>query len=114
MDWPVDETVFRYLGIRRQYPMLPAVDALACARTSGPLLAGLIDTLEQVGCQFWACDGPTLEPVPMVTCHVCGELALVRVAAGRPPRRADELTCGERTERRHRDYVAANTGRGRQ
>jgi len=46
------------------------------------LLADAIDSLERVGCQFWACEGPTLTPVPMKTCHRCDVLARLRAAAG--------------------------------
>lgn len=49
------------------------------------LLAEVRDTLERVGCQFWACQGPTLEPVDMVTCFRCVTLAKVRAALGERP-----------------------------
>jgi hypothetical protein len=39
------------------------------------LLALAVDALERVDCQFWACEGPTLEPIPMVTCFRCSTLA---------------------------------------
>ncbi|WP_157528749.1 hypothetical protein [Nocardia sp. NRRL S-836] len=42
------------------------------------LLREVIDTLERVGCQFDFCRGPTLEPVPMITCCACATLACVR------------------------------------
>ncbi|GLZ62838.1 hypothetical protein [Micromonospora sp. NBRC 107095] len=45
------------------------------------LLDDTIDVLERVGCQFWACDGPTLEPVDMKTCAACALLARLRAAA---------------------------------
>lgn len=49
-----------------------------------PLIAEALDSLERAGCQFWACDGPTLEPVDMLTCHRCATVAKLRVAIGRP------------------------------
>jgi len=42
------------------------------------LLHGAIEALERVGCQFFACDGPTLDPIPMATCYVCAEIAQLR------------------------------------
>ncbi|GAB7044935.1 hypothetical protein [Catenuloplanes indicus] len=45
------------------------------------LLAEAINSLERVGCQFWACEGPTLDPIDMVTCYRCttlGKLYAVR------------------------------------
>lgn len=44
------------------------------------LLADTIDVLERVGCQFWACEGETLEPIAMVTCYRCSTLARLRAA----------------------------------
>lgn len=49
------------------------------------LTAEMIDTLERVGCQFFACEGPTLNPVDMVTCHVCALLARLRGRANERP-----------------------------
>lgn len=51
-----------------------AVEALSLPR----LLTDLIDSLERCGCQFWACEGETLEPIDMVTCHRCALLAQLR------------------------------------
>jgi hypothetical protein len=48
------------------------------------LIEEALDSLERVGCQFWACEGPATEPVDMVTCHVCATVAKLRVAIGRP------------------------------
>jgi hypothetical protein len=42
------------------------------------LWADVCESLERVGCQFWACEGPTLTPTPMVTCHACATLARVQ------------------------------------
>ncbi len=39
------------------------------------LLAAAIASLERCGCQFWACEGETLNPIDMVTCHRCAALA---------------------------------------
>ncbi len=74
------------------------------------LLAETIETLEQIGCEFEFCDGPTLEPVDMRTCNACATLAKLRVAAGRPPRRDDELTWEEDHEREMARYMARATG----
>jgi len=74
------------------------------------LLDEAIETLERVGCQFDYCDGPTLEPVNMVTCFACETLAKLRVAAGRPPRRDDEGTWQERHDEWQRRYMAQATG----
>lgn len=69
------------------------------------LLLDTVESLEQVGCQWAMCDGPTLEPVDMVTCHVCALLARVRVAVGQRPRRADELTASQREAERRAAYM---------
>lgn len=37
-------------------------------------LKEVVETLERVGCQFWACDGPYKRPVHMKTCYVCETL----------------------------------------
>lgn len=42
------------------------------------LLADSLDELESVGCQFWACKGPTLNPIDMVTCNLCRLIAVLR------------------------------------
>jgi hypothetical protein len=39
------------------------------------LLEEATEVISQVGCQGWACDGPTLRPVHMVTCCRCATLA---------------------------------------
>ena len=49
-----------------------------------PLLAEALDSLERVGCQFVGCDGPTLDPGDMLTCHVCDLIARIRQRLGRP------------------------------
>lgn len=67
---------------------------------SAHLLAESLDALERVGCQFDFCDGPTLEPAELRTCFVCELIAKLRVAAGLPPRRDDELTWDEQEQRR--------------
>lgn len=48
------------------------------------MLAEALEALERVGCQFWACDGPSLEPVDMKTCHVCRLTARLQQRLGRP------------------------------
>lgn len=35
------------------------------------LLLGVLHTLDNVGCTFWACEGPDVPYVPMGTCSVC-------------------------------------------
>lgn len=75
------------------------------------LLIESIEMLEEVGCQFDFCDGPTLEPVDMVTCRRCDLLARLRIAAGRPPRRDDELTREEAWQKYNVAYMAKCTGR---
>lgn len=57
--------------------------AASTVSVPGKLLSDIIEVLEDVGCQFFACDGPTLEPRDMITCHRCEVLAKARVAAGR-------------------------------
>lgn len=42
------------------------------------LLEEAVESFERVGCQGRFCDGPTLEPVDMVTCHRCEALAKLR------------------------------------
>jgi hypothetical protein len=76
------------------------------AVTEESLLVEAVDALERIGCQFDFCDGPTLEPVDMVTCYVCATLAKLRVAVGRPARRDDEMTFDERDRDRHERYMA--------
>lgn len=48
------------------------------------LLAAAIEALEQAGCQFFACEGETLTPIDMVTCHCCATLARLRSLTARP------------------------------
>lgn len=42
------------------------------------------EVLAAVDCQFWACKGPTLFPLPMVTCTRCRVLARIRRHLGLP------------------------------
>lgn len=70
------------------------------------LLDEVIDVLEFVGCQFRHCDGPTLEPVAMVTCNRCSLLAKCRASAGRAPRLPDELTANQQIRWRDEIYAA--------
>ena len=81
---------------------------------SSALLAETIEALELLGCQFEFCDGPTLEPVDMVTCYACRLLAQLRVLAGQAPRRDDEMTCEQRSQDQvARFMVTATSGRYR-
>lgn len=48
------------------------------------LMRCTLESLERVGCQFFACDGPTLRPKAMKTCHVCVEIAQLRKRLGLP------------------------------
>lgn len=75
------------------------------------LLTEMIDTLERVDCQFDFCDGPTLEPVDMVTCFRCATLAKARAAAGLPPRLVHELTAEQSIRWRDEVYAARACGR---
>lgn len=75
------------------------------------LIADALDSLERVGCQFDHCDGPTTEPVNMVTCHVCETIARLRVALGRPARLPEETTAGERIDARHAAYMRRATAK---
>lgn len=65
-DWFVD-----FQG--KTYPF--ADTRMTLARYSMELctvsLAEMVETLERVGCQFWACDGYETPPQDMVTCHCC-------------------------------------------
>ena len=35
------------------------------------LVSEIIECLDRVPCQFWACEGPDEPPKDMITCHVC-------------------------------------------
>lgn len=48
------------------------------------LLTEALHALELSGCQFWACEGPTLEPIAMITCHACAAMARLRQRLGQP------------------------------
>lgn len=48
---------------------------------AGVVLAALV-SLQDVGCQFDMCQGPTLEPIDMVTCSRCIALAQLEDATG--------------------------------
>ncbi len=37
-------------------------------------IEGLLDTLNRVGCHFWACPGPNKKPRAMLTCCRCREI----------------------------------------
>lgn len=41
------------------------------------------DSLERVGCQFFACSGPDKPPEDMKTCHVCRTLREIRAEVTR-------------------------------
>jgi hypothetical protein len=75
------------------------------------LLLDAVDALDRLDCQFFACNGPTLEPEDMVTCFRCSTLAQLRAAAGQPPRRSDELSATERIRTRDEEYMRPATGR---
>lgn len=53
------------------------------ALPAGVVLAALV-SLREVGCQFDMCQGPTLTPIDMVTCHRCAALAQLEHATGLP------------------------------
>lgn len=54
------------------------------------LLRESLTALEMAGCQFWACKGPTLRPIPMTTCVVCQSIARLRRRLGQPIREGIE------------------------
>jgi hypothetical protein len=58
--------------------------------TDEKYLIEALDALEYVGCQFWACHGPTLRPTPMVTCNACATIARLRRRLGEPIRQGIE------------------------
>ncbi len=39
-----------------------------------------IAALVSAGCQFWACKGPTLNPIPMITCNACAAVGVLSAA----------------------------------
>lgn len=66
-------------AIRRRRGRPAGQQPAACHEPAVPdLTAEMIETLERIGCQFFACEGPTLNPIDMVTCHVCSLLARLR------------------------------------
>lgn len=87
---------------------MPADPVRCTDRPEDPreLLTESVDALERLGCQFQFCDGPTLEPIDMVTCYRCDLLARLRAAIGRPPRLPGEETSMERITRRDAEYLA--------
>jgi hypothetical protein len=68
------------------------------------LLTEALDSLERAGCQFWHCEGPTLEPVDMSTCHRCVAVAQLRVRLGQPPSYPEETRTYLRASE-HRQWV---------
>jgi hypothetical protein len=50
---------------------VPGTDTVT---VSAMVMAEIVDTLERVGCQYWACNGPDTEPVDMQTCYRCSTL----------------------------------------
>lgn len=46
------------------------------------LLRESMRVLERTPCQFWACQGPTLQPIAMVTCFRCAMLAKLQQRFG--------------------------------
>lgn len=42
------------------------------------LLREALETLERVGCQFWACEGPDAPEVHMKTCFCCSMIKKLR------------------------------------
>jgi hypothetical protein len=64
--------------------MANVVDSDPSVAVPAGLLTDVIDSLERCGCQFWACEGETLTPIDMVTCHRCATLARLRTLACAP------------------------------
>ena len=62
-------------------------------RTDRKLLRDVLDTLEKVGCRFFACPGPFAVRVPMATCGVCADVYSLRrrlkLSVKDPKNRAD-------------------------
>lgn len=56
------------------------------------LLQSALESLERTGCQFFACDGPTLEPIDMATCHRCATVAQLRQRLALPIIHLEETT----------------------
>lgn len=48
---------------------------MAKSNQTDNLLREALDVLMDVPCQFWACEGPTLRPVAMITCRRCEAVA---------------------------------------
>jgi hypothetical protein len=46
------------------------------------LLREAMEALELTDCNFWACEGPTLRPINMVTCARCAMLAKLQKRFG--------------------------------
>ena len=56
------------------------------------LLTDSLESLERIGCQFWACEGPTLASEDMVTCHVCALIARLHAALPDPEPTEEQAT----------------------
>ncbi len=70
-------TVLDELGNRDAALITAAVNVLP-QHTAALRLA--LSVLEDMPCQFWACEGPDVEPEAMVTCYVCRALHDLRAA----------------------------------
>lgn len=68
------------------------------------LISDALDALERAGCQFWACNGPTLRPEPMVTCSACLQVARLRKRLGLPVRQGIEGSSPV-SQRNYREYM---------
>jgi hypothetical protein len=90
---------------------LRAVNAREVALDDGELLAAALDVLEHAGCQFWACEGPTLEPIDMVTCGACATVAQLRQRLGKPIRQGVEGSLPSGKEARDEYLRRAVSGR---
>jgi hypothetical protein len=58
--------------------MANVVNSAPTVAVPADLFSDAIDSLERCDCQFWACEGETLTPIDMVTCHRCSTLARLR------------------------------------
>jgi hypothetical protein len=56
------------------------------------LLEESLDALARMECQFFACDGPTLRPIHMVTCFRCELVARLAARLGCYRKRAERGT----------------------
>lgn len=69
-----------------------------------------LEVLERAGCQFWACMGPTLHPIPMTTCCVCSLIARLRRRLDQPIRQGIEGSYPVSREDERRYMIRCTSG----